>query len=85
MYTRGMTLQVNIPDEIARRLTERVAQTGAEPADYVIHAVERTLAEAERLDQVVGPVRDAFAASGLSEEQLGDLLEDEKHAHRRGA
>jgi hypothetical protein len=79
-----MSLQVDIPDEIARKLAERVAQTGAKPAEYVIHAVERTLAEAERLDQVVGPVRQAYEASGLSDEELGDLLEAEKHAHRRG-
>ncbi len=78
-----MSLQVDIPDEIARKLAERVAQTGANPAEFVIHAVERTLAEAERLDQV-GPVRQAYEASGLSDEELGDLLEAEKHAHRRG-
>ena len=29
-------------------------------------------------------VRQAYEASGLSDEELGDLLEAEKHAHRRG-
>ncbi|QDV74534.1 hypothetical protein [Botrimarina mediterranea] len=79
-----MTLQIDIPEEIAQKLAERVALTGANPVDYVIHAVQQSLAEAERLDRAVGPVREAYAASGLSEDGLGDLLEAEKHALRRG-
>jgi len=34
------------------------------------------------LDEILKPVRDAFAASGMSDDELGELLEVEKHAMR---
>lgn len=79
-----MTLEVDLPEEIARRLAERAAQSGAEPSELVVRAVERTLTEADRLDHTLGPVRQTFEASGMSEDALSDLLENEKHANRRG-
>lgn len=36
------------------------------------------------LDEVLRPIREAFDASGMTEDELSDLLEEEKHAMRRG-
>ncbi len=37
---------------------------------------------AQTLDQILKPVRDAFAASGMTDDELAELLEVEKHAMR---
>ena len=79
-----MTLNIDIPEEIARKLADQAAKSGTEPTAYVLKAVERSLAEADRLDRVLGPVRTAYADSGVNDDALSDLLEDEKHALRRG-
>ncbi len=37
---------------------------------------------ARRTDEALKPVRDAFAASGMTDDELAELLEVEKHAMR---
>jgi hypothetical protein len=37
---------------------------------------------APTLDEILSPARERFAASGMTEDQLADLLEGEKHAAR---
>ncbi len=36
----------------------------------------------QTLDEILKPVRDAFAASGMTDDELAELLEVEKHAMR---
>jgi hypothetical protein len=52
---------------------------------YVITLAERALCrEASRplLKEILKPVHDAFAASGMSDDELAEFLEVEKHAMR---
>lgn len=56
----------------------------AEGVDVVIIAERALRREAARplLDDILKPVRDAFAASGMTDDELAELLEVEKHAMR---
>ena len=55
-----------------------------EGIDIVTFAGRALRREAARplLDDILKPVRDAFAASGMTDDELADLLEAEKHAMR---
>jgi hypothetical protein len=76
-----MSMILNIPDALAARLMT-VASAASTTADRIaLAAIERNLdAWAEK---ALAPVHAAFEASGLTEDQLTDLLEAEKHAMRR--
>lgn len=78
-----MTLVIEIPDELAKQLVQRAAETGTAPEKVAISAIERQIRTEESLKQALEPIRQAFRESGMTEEELSDLLEEEKHAMRR--
>ena len=68
-----MTVTIQLPVEDEARLAMKARQAGVDLPTYL----ERLLkAEVSRpaLDEVLNPVRDAFAESGMSEDELSDLL-----------
>jgi hypothetical protein len=77
-----MTLTVGLADADAQRLAEKARAAGIDVQTYVERLV-RLAATSAPLDEVLRPVREAFHASGLSEDELGELLEEAKHAMRR--
>jgi hypothetical protein len=80
-----MTLTIQLPIEDEARLTMKAKQAGMDLPTYV----ERVLrADVSRLplEEMLKPVGDAFAASGMSEDELSDLLvkaKKEMRAERR--
>lgn len=80
----GMSMHVEIPDDVAKLVEKHAAETGAAPDVVAIRAIRRTLLSDEMLTETLRPIREAFARSGMTEDELGDLLETEKHAMRRG-
>ena len=48
-----------------------------------VERIVRAAATSPPLDEVLRPVRDAFHASGMSDDELGELLEQAKHEMRR--
>jgi len=58
-------------------------QTGEKVLVYAVKSREpqKTYSDAE-LDAILQPVRNAFAASGMTEDELAEFLEVEKHAMR---
>lgn len=42
----------------------------------------QALIDADGIDEILAPARQAFAESGMSEDQLSDFLEDAKRRHR---
>jgi len=74
-----MAMQVQIPDELAEQLQKQAEANGSVPEQIAVAAIRRQIQE---LDQTLAPVREAFEASGMTEEELGDLLEEAKHDMR---
>jgi hypothetical protein len=75
------TLTIPLPPQILAQLTQRADAEGVDVVTLAGRALRR---EATRplLADVLKPVRDAFVASGMTEDELADLLEAEKHAMR---
>ena len=61
-----------------------IQRAGAEGVDVVTLAGRALCREASRplLKDILKPVHDAFASSKMSDEELAELLEVEKHAMR---
>jgi predicted transcriptional regulator len=78
-----MSLVIEIPDELARQLQQRAAETGTAPEKFAISAIEQQIRGEENLKRMLAPIHEAFRASGMTEEELSDLLEEEKHAMRK--
>jgi hypothetical protein len=80
-----MTLTLQIPDEEQRLLAQKAADAGLDVQSYVERIV-RVAAARPPIDEVLRPIREAFRASGMSDEELSDLLEkakDEMRIERR--
>jgi hypothetical protein len=76
-----MTLTLNLAERDAQRLAEKAQAAGVDVQTYVERIV-RAAASGPTLDEVLRPVRDAFHASGMSDAELGELLEEAKHEMR---
>jgi len=82
-----MTLTVTLSPEKERRLRERATAAGQELSAYVSRWIERFADAPVPLEDLSGPVYQEFLQSGMTDDQLGDLLEIIKHemrAERRG-
>jgi hypothetical protein len=85
--TIELPLTLRLSAQARQKLQERAAASGTDVAGYVSTIVEQNTHKPLSLDQISGPVYQRFLDSGLTDEQLGDLLEKEKHearASRRG-
>jgi hypothetical protein len=81
-----MTLVLNLPDEEQRLLAEKASAAGLDVQTYVERIV-RVAAARPPIEEVLRPVREAFDASGMTDDELGETLESAKHevrAARRG-
>lgn len=78
-----MSLHLIIPDPLAKGLEERAAVAGVTAEAVALAAIQRELASSSSLEELLAPVRKAYEASGLSEDESFELLEAEKHALRR--
>jgi hypothetical protein len=76
-----MALNLVIPPETEARLAEKARSFGIDTATYAIRILRSAAAE-PTLDEVLAPVRKKFAESGMTEDELADVLEREKHAAR---
>ena len=76
-----MTLQISLTPEAETRLCERAAAAGKQPAELARSIVERDVRR-PTLEEISGPIYQRFLESGMSDEELGDMLEDAKHKMR---
>lgn len=79
----GVNVTIEISDAAAAALTGRAADAGESLAEYAAGIVERTADGPRPLSQISGPAADDFRQSGMTDDELGDLLEDAKHRSRR--
>lgn len=78
-----MSIHVEIPEPLAAKVAQAAKSQGKSPTDVVLDAVATKLDPLARLDEVLAPIREAFQASGLTEDEAVELFEAEKHAMRR--
>ena len=76
-----MDLIVPIPSAIEAMLRELAASVGKPPEIYAAELLARDLTR-HSLDQILAPADEAFRRSGMTDDELAELLEHEKHAMR---
>lgn len=76
-----MILEISLTPEAETRLRERAAAAGKPPAELAGAIVERDVRR-PTLEEISGPIYQEFLKSGLTDDELGDLLEEAKHAMR---
>lgn len=74
------TLTINVPKNIGAMLEEQARNNGKNISDYIKELVEEAGNKQKTLDEILAPVRKNFADSGMSEEDLDDLIESERQA-----
>jgi hypothetical protein len=77
-----MTLTLKLADKDVERLAQKAQAAGIDVQTYVERLVHAA-AGSPPLEEVLRPVREAYRDSGMSEDELGDLLETAKHDMRR--
>ena len=77
-----MEFVISLPDEVGRQLLARARKEGLGVADFVAKVARR---EAKRptIDEILAPVREQFVASGMTEEELTQLVKEERRALRQ--
>lgn len=77
-----MVLSIPISQEAQAKLLAKAAAAGVDVAAYVAALVEQAAKAPLSLQEISGPVADDFARSGMTDDELGDLLEEVKHEMR---
>ena len=77
-----MVLSLSISAEAEAKLRAKATAAGVDLATYTARFLERMAAALPSVAELSGPIGQAFAESGMTEDELGDLLEEEKHAMR---
>lgn len=75
-------LEISLTPEAEARLRERAAAVGRPPAELARSIVERDVRR-PTLEEISGPIYREFLKSGMTDDELGDLLEAAKHEMRR--
>ena len=78
-----VVLSISISGEAEATLRAKAAMAGVDPASYVSTLVEQSaVGRIPSIAEISGPIAEEFEASGMTEEELADILEDAKHAMR---
>jgi ribosome-binding protein aMBF1 (putative translation factor) len=77
-----VVLSIPISVEAEAKLAEKAKAAGVDVPTYAARHLELIARAPRPLREISGPIADAFEKSGMSEEELADLLESEKHAMR---
>jgi len=76
-----MTLVVPISPQVEAKLRERAAAEGKGPAEYASKVLEQAVARPS-LDELLAPLRQQFAASGTTDEELMRQITKAREAYR---
>lgn len=75
-------ISIRLSKEAEAKLKVRAAVAGVDLAEYVATLVEQNARRPLSLEEISGPVAKDFEASGMTDDQLSDVLEEAKHAMR---
>jgi hypothetical protein len=73
-----VTLTITLPEAVEKRLAEQAAKDGKTPEALAGELIEKavTPAKEKTFAEILAPVREEFAASGMTEEELDALIEE---------
>ena len=74
-------LTITLPPETERKLVERAALVGVDVYALARELIERGLATAPTLEEILAPFRREVAQSGLSDEELDALFREQREGH----
>jgi hypothetical protein len=77
-----MALSLSIAAEAEARLKAKAAAAGVDVATYAARHLELMAAPPKSLKDISGPIAEEFVRIGMSEDELSEFLEAEKHAMR---
>lgn len=77
-----MSLTIDIPSEAEAKLKLRARACGQELPEYVAKLVTHFAEPPTPLEQLSGPIYQKFLESGMTDDELGDLIEQAKHEMR---
>jgi len=63
-------------------LKAKAAAAGVDVETYAARQLELMASRPKSLKEISGPIAEEFARSGMTEDELSDFLEAEKHAMR---
>lgn len=78
----AVTLSMTISDQAERQLREWAQRTHLSPEALAARLIERSLQQPFDLVALSSPVAAAFKGSGMTDDELSEFLEKEKHAAR---
>ena len=78
----SMVLNISISPEAEATLRAKAAAAGVDVATYAARHLELMAASPRSLKEISGPIGEAFAQSGMTEDELAEFLEQEKHSMR---
>jgi hypothetical protein len=77
-----MSVTIEIDPKTEARLRRQAEAAGTDFNAYISRLVEDA-ASRRSLDEILAPLRQEFAASGMSEDELVDLITTTRDAYRR--
>jgi len=77
-----MTLSIPLSREAEAKLIEKAAACGKDLPTYVSGLLTHFAQPPKSLEDISGPIYQQFLASGMSDDELGDFLEQAKHEMR---
>lgn len=77
-----MVLSVSISAETEAKLREKAVAAGVDVETYAARQLELVAGRVRSLKEISGPIGEAFAQSGMTENELSEFLEAEKHSMR---
>jgi hypothetical protein len=77
-----MVLSLSISPQAELTLKAKAAAAGVDVETYAARHLELMAATPKSLMKISGPIAEEFARSGMTEDELSDFLETEKHAMR---
>ena len=76
-----MTLAIALSPETEARLAAKARRAGMDISSYAAWLVEQDVTH-PTLEEISGDLAERFKQTGMTEEELGELLEREKHEAR---
>jgi hypothetical protein len=77
-----MVLSLSISPEAEAKLKAKAAAAGVDIETYATRHLELIASPPKSLKDISGPIAEEFARNGMTEDELSDFLEVEKHAIR---
>lgn len=74
-----MNVMIHLSAEEEQQITERASLAGEDVAGYIRRLIERHIKAPRDLAGILAPLREQFAASEMSEQELDSLVEETRN------